>query len=1061
MSAEEKVLDDFEQLTGWTRAASEGATVEIVPDAGREGMAMRIDFDLPPSGGWILVRKEFPLALPDNYAFSFDLRALAPQNHFEFKLVDPTGASVWWRKERDFVFPVDWQRMIVRRSRIQHAWGPDTVLRKIGAIEIAVSTGSGGQGSLWIDGLRFEERERASRYLRSAKVEASSSLAGHEPAHVLDGNPQTSWRSQPDAGEQWLLVDFLKGREYGGLVIDWDPEDYALAYRVEVSDDRETWKTVFTCARGNGGRDYVYMPDAESRYLRLVLEKSRREQGYGIVALTVEPFEFSATSNEFFQAVANDAPRGLYPKYFYGEQTYWTLVGVEGDDREALLNEEGALEVDKAGFTIEPFLYAGGALLGWSSVETTRELEDGYLPIPSVTWRTEGLSLKVTAFAAGEPGVSALYATYRIENRRQENQTTNLFLAIRPFQVNPPWQSLNMSGGVSLIREISFEGGTVSVNRDKILIPLTPPTRFGAARFEESPIVDFLARGEVPPQSEVSDPFGFAAGALEYRLDLPPFGQIEVSLVIPFNWASLAAADSRTVQETADLPARRREATQRWKSVLHHVDVDLPPEAEKVAKALRTALSHVLINRDGPRLQPGSRNYARSWIRDGAMTATALLEMGFTQEARQFLAWFSRFQFPSGKIPCCVDHGGADPVPENDSNGEFVYAVMEYYRYTHDIGFLSEMWPRVVKAVEYIAALRDKRATEVYRSPEKARFYGLLPESISHEGYSSRPVHSYWDGFFTLRGLKDAAAMADIVGDDENAQRFTALRDTFRSDLHASIARVIEENHLDFIPASAELADFDPSSTAIALSPVDERKNLPEPALTRTFERYYEDFRKRRDGEGEWEAFTPYEVRNVGALVRLGMRKEALEVLDFMIAHQRPREWNQWPEILWRDPKAPKFIGDMPHTWVASSFIQAVRSLFVYERELDHSLVIAAGVPLDWVTNGRGIALKRAPTHFGVLSYSLESDRPGSLWLRLSGDLHLPPGGIVVRPPLERPLAAVRVNGRASQIFSGDQAIITEIPADVVMESQAPEPPPPPVTTPPPAITTPSPPEQN
>ena len=35
----------------------------------------------------------------------------------------------------------------------------------------------------------------------------------------------------------------------------------------------------------------------------------------------------------------------------------------------------------------------------------------------------------------------------------------------------------------------------------------------------------------------------------------------------------------------------------------------------------------------------------------------------------------------------------------------------------------------------------------------KRLFFGLLPESISHEGYSSKPMHSYWDDFFALQGL--------------------------------------------------------------------------------------------------------------------------------------------------------------------------------------------------------------------------------------------------------------------------------------------------------------------
>ena len=68
-----------------------------------------------------------------------------------------------------------------------------------------------------------------------------------------------------------------------------------------------------------------------------------------------------------------------------------------------------------------------------------------------------------------------------------------------------------------------------------------------------------------------------------------------------------------------------------------------------------------------------------------------------------------------------------------------------------------------------------------------------------------------------------------------------------------------------------------------------------------TFQRYTEELAKRRSGEIEWDAYSPYELRTVGALVRLGQRDEALTVLDTMLADRRPLAWNQWPEIVWRD----------------------------------------------------------------------------------------------------------------------------------------------------------------
>jgi len=76
------------------------------------------------------------------------------------------------------------------------------------------------------------------------------------------------------------------------------------------------------------------------------------------------------------------------------------------------------------------------------------------------------------------------------------------------------------------------------------------------------------------------------------------------------------------------------------------------------------------------------------------------------------------------------------------------------------------------------------------------------------------------------------------------------------------------------------------------------------------------------------------------------------------------------------------------------------------------------------------------PTHHGVLSYSLRSVSPNVLRLQLSGDLSVPPGGIVIQPPLPRPLQAVAVNGRAIEAAGRTSVTINEFPAEVAFEYQ-------------------------
>src|SRR5690606_42063321 len=117
-----------------------------------------------------------------------------------------------------------------------------------------------------------------------------------------------------------------------------------------------------------------------------------------------------------------------------------------------------------------------------------------------------------------------------------------------------------------------------------------------------------------------------------------------------------------------------------------------------VADALRTALAHMLVSRTGPRLQPGTRSYARSWIRDGAMIAEGLLRLGHADVVREYVEWYAHYQFDSGKVPCCEDDRGSDPVPESDSHGQLVFAIAEYWRHTGGDAFLARNCPHVEAA---------------------------------------------------------------------------------------------------------------------------------------------------------------------------------------------------------------------------------------------------------------------------------------------------------------------------------------------------------------------------
>ena len=1020
------VLDDFEDVSRWKAVPSDGVSLALAADAGFRGRALRMDFDFQGRSGWAAARRNVPLEMPDNWEFSFRIRADAPVNNLEFKLLDASGENVWWVNRRNFEFPRDWQKVTIKKRHVEFAWGPSGggELRKVASIELTVTAGTGGKGSVWVDELTFTELPPAKPYARTPSVSASSSMPGHEPGRVLDGESKTGWTSAESDREPWLAVDFLEKREYGGLTILWEGPKAASRYRVEASDDGREWSTVKSVARSNGGRDSLYLPESESRFLRLRMDGGGR--GVAIAELRVEPLEFSASPNAFFAAIAKDAPPRAYPRAFRGEQVYWTVVGVDGDPEEGLFSEDAALEVGKGGFSIEPFLFLDGSLVGWSNVSASQALAQGDLPIPSVTWRSDAVSLETTAFAAGEAGRSSLFARYRVKNERSTRVALRLFLAVRPFQVNPPSQFLNSPGGATHVRTIAWDGRAASVDGRRV-VPLTTPSAFGAATFDEGDVTEYLALGKPPLSQNVTDPFGYASGALAFDVDLAPGAERAFDVVVPLH------PESRPDVGVDALDRALAGATREWREKLDRVSVTLPTSARTMARTMNTALAHVLINRDRAAIQPGSRSYERSWIRDGALTSAALLRLGHAEAVRDFLLWFAPYQYDSGKIPCCVDARGADPVPENDSHGEFLYLVAEYGRFTGDRELLRKLWPRVEKTVAYIDRLRQERRTPEYRRPEKLAFFGLLPESISHEGYSAKPVHSYWDDFFTLTGLESAVEIAALLGRGAERTRWDAMTTEFRRDLLASIGRTIAQRRIDYVPGSVELADFDATSTTIALDPGGELETLPRRELLRTFERYYEEFQKRKRPETAWDAYTPYEIRTVGTFVRLGWRDRAHELLDFFLDSRRPAGWNQWAEVVGREVRRPRFIGDMPHTWVASDFIRSFLDLFAYDRESDRSLVLGAGIPESWISAPEGVGVRGLRTRYGTLDYALA--RAGSeTRLDITGTLKVPPGGLVLSLPAGVVAGGRRatVNGRAAALVSGE-LVIREVPAHVVV----------------------------
>ncbi len=975
------LLDDFESTAVWSSHPSDGVSLKIGSDAGLHGgddHAMRLDFDFQHHAGYAIARRKLDLDLPPNYDLTFALRAESPVENLEVKLIDDTGDNVWWMNRRDFVFPKTWTEISTKKRQISFAWGPQGggEIHHVAAIEIVVTAGTGGKGTVWIDDLTL-----------TPLPPAATGPVTHGPWH---GDESTA----P------LTIDLGALREVGGMHIRWDAEDYAKNFAVELSKDGEHWSKVREIA-GNRRRDeLLFLPDQEAKLVRLGMQKSSRGKGFAIESVDVEPPEWAPTPNDFFAAVAKEAPRGDYPRYLAGEQPYWTVIGADGAENEALVGEDGNVEPFKAGFSIEPFLLIDGRAVTWNDAAPKQSLAEGDLPIPTVTWTAAGVTLDVTAAVTDS---SLLLLRYRVHGA--SGKKTSLALAIRPFQVNPPTQFLNTQGGVSPIHKLAFDGKDVIVDETRRVHALTQPQGFAAVTYDQGNIVDAL-RHPGDGATKVYDPFGYASGALVYPVD-PVKGERIIDLSVALE------KKAQPVVSGAGVTGALHQIATTWREKLHRVAIEIPG-APEIADTIRSNIAWTLIHKDGAALEPGSRAYDRAWIRDGALISAVLLRLGHAETAKRFATWFANYQYPDGKVPCCVDHRGADPVPENDSHGELIYLVAEIERTTKDLPLVRRLWPHVDAAARYIGLLSSQNHGE---------YEGLVTESISHEGYSAKPVHSYWDDLFALRGLDDAAYLAGKLHLTERERALADQAATFRKTFEASLRRTIAEHHLDFVPGSAELGDFDATSTAIGISPLNLGAIFPQKELGNTFDRYLESLAKPR------EDYTPYEMRSIGALLRRGDKARALPLFDRFLKDRRPAAWNEWAEVVGTDARKPRFIGDMPHAWVASDFIRSVLDAIAYDRE-DGALVVGAGVPRSWLGKGT-LHVGPLATYNGPIDIRMHADGTDRIVIELRGTAH--PTRLIVHSPDDRPIRGVRV-GRRTVAHSEHEVVVLRLPARVVLE---------------------------
>jgi hypothetical protein len=698
-----------------------------------------------------------------------------------------------------------------------------------------------------------------------------------------------------------------------------------------------------------------------------------------------------------------------------------------------------------------------------AQVNKNQHLAEGWLPIVTTKWGSASdVTYERTDFAA-LPGHTASIdqskltgdelsvMVSRLKIRNDSPAATTICFCIRPFrpdQGNAPYgavaPTIRNAWSVGLANDcINVEGNTrphicrIDIKQDLLINACTTVEENTRSNICH---IDVNGKGSLHLEPSI--------GAIRYSLQLSANEQHEIYMVVP----GRPLPDSETgVLKSLQYQKLYDQTIEYWKTLLAKgMKLELPDE--HLQNLYNANLHHFLISftKDSTRDEYYANTAAFIYGAIGSESSPIIqaLDMrGMHHHAKKCLDAFLSTQgdaVPDGEYKS-QEGGFYHYWPWYSINQGFVlWALAEHYFYSGDKEWLKKVAPQVVAGCEFIVRGRKLTKKEL---PDGGRpiSYGFAPAGSIGDPRSWR--YSFMvSGFFYL-GLKKAAeALQDV--DPENASRFATEAADFlaaiRTGLKESTAlspatRLRDGTSVPSVPSfvtargfSSDMKDnADPDlrfsyasdSTAGALQLVKCEVLGPSEPETDWLVNVLEDRffmfsppRSRVQLEnisldwfnlGGFDKMQPYYLGYPDVYLQRDQVANFLRAFFNTLASISDNQNLSFQEALEGNGGQPQ------KTHEEARFIQQLRMMLIMEMQGD--LFLARGTPRSWLEDGEHISVEDAPSHFGDLSFRIQSfanqnrieatvhspsrRRPAHLYLRL-------------RHPKEARLERVIVNGR-------------------------------------------------
>jgi hypothetical protein len=431
----------------------------------------------------------------------------------------------------------------------------------------------------------------------------------------------------------------------------------------------------------------------------------------------------------------------------------------------------------------------------------------------------------------------------------------------------------------------------------------------------------------------------------------------------------------------------------------------LPSSVDHLFKLYRICRANLLILADDGAIHPGPTIYDSFWIRDSSVEGIACALAGeqdlpATQFGRYYPNAFNRNNDFIGPVSLFGFFGQEHEKNDRewDSNGQALWAISRFDRISgrsraFGAGLFS---PYILEGARWI---RNNRSE-----------FGLLHSGWSAEHLGDKDKPHYWDDFWAIAGLYEAAKLAERIGAPEAGEIWSIYHDLVR-DTADSIRWVLGEqrrrgNWETYIPTGpgdvgrldstmiGVLAYFHPCRLYMGAKLGDDLDLAARQTLD-TIWGHFVDGGFRHDSA--WHCYGPYLTLQLAhAFLMIGDLDRMDRCLNWVVGNagyatvsRSAGSSDVWQVVqgAWNEqhcypisknfaefPNSWWYMGDIPHGWACAEFTLLLRDILFFEADEDGAphIFLAPGVLPQWVKEGQSVGVSNAPTVFGTaFSYKL------------------------------------------------------------------------------------------